>query len=293
MRCGSVLADAWTIAWVLSVIAATCWITQESLECSSHECSPLSPTRLDDSAVVWDEHYEPFLFTSFCNIPRLDARQLTRDEFEQQFLDKRPVILSHAVNNSRFRRLVQKGPLLKAYGDSFITLSSANRNSYAKKEERLRKYVEAYIHRPQQINVSGADSWYHFGDNKHDEWSDVFRQYIRPSTFTFGPYSSLSFGIGSSGSGVPFHTHGHVFAEVFYGKKRWWLQEPHPHLEPRFNGDESSLAWLLNVYPTLTEDERPRLHECVCDVGDMLYIPGLWHHATLNLGQTVFMSIFV
>jgi hypothetical protein len=31
---------------------------------------------------------------------------------------------------------------------------------------------------------------------------------------------SLSFGMGGDGSGVPFHRHGHVFAEVLHGHKR-------------------------------------------------------------------------
>jgi ribosomal protein L16 Arg81 hydroxylase len=221
----------------------------------------------------------------------MNAAALSRSEFEAKFLEKQPVILRNVANNSYFAQLVQKASLLQNFGDSLITLSSANRNSYAKREETLRRYVEGYIHVPQSLNASGADSWYHFGDNKHDEWSDVFRHYVLPAKYTFGPYSSLSFGIGSSGSGVPFHTHGHVFAEVFYGRKRWWLQAPHS--EPRFDGDQSSLYWLTHVYPTLSPEEKGRLMECVCDVGDMLYIPGLWHHATLNMGQTVFMSIFV
>jgi hypothetical protein len=144
---------------------------------------------------------------------------------------------------------------------------------------------------PQQVNASGADSWYHFGDNKFSEWDVLFRQYKRLHRYTFSPHSSLSFGIGSSGSGVPFHTHGHVFNEVLHGRKRWWLAEPRH--EPRFNGDESTLWWLHNVFPSYSEAERSQLHECTCTAGEALYVPGLWHHATLNLGQTVFMANFV
>ncbi len=41
--------------------------------------------------------------------------------------------------------------------------------------------------------------------------------------------TALSFGLGGSGSGVPFHTHGPVFAEVSHGQKvSFSLPFPHP-----------------------------------------------------------------
>lgn len=171
-------------------------------------------------------------------------------------------------------------------------MSTANKNSYAKREMRLSTYVNTVVSMPVTVAMLGNETWYHFGDNKHLEWEDVFGHYVRPRHYRFGPYESLSFGLGASGSGVPFHTHGHVFAEVFYGRKRWWLVPPTAP-NPRFDGDESTLSWLVKVYPTWNRTERAALMECVCEVGDLLYIPGLWWHATLNIGETVFMSVFV
>ena len=50
-------------------------------------------------------------------------------------------------------------------------------------------------------------------------------EYQRPPFFNCSSdaVGALSFGFGGSGSGVPFHTHGPVFAEVLYGAKvrRW------------------------------------------------------------------------
>ncbi|VDM70413.1 unnamed protein product [Strongylus vulgaris] len=45
----------------------------------------------------------------------------------------------------------------------------------------------------------------------------------------------------SLGTGVPFHFHGPVFAEIIYGSKRWFL---YPFEErPEFEPDHSTLEW--------------------------------------------------
>ena len=265
-----------------------------------------------------------------CNIPKVDARTLSREAFEDEYLERAPVVLLHATDTAAFRKAVQKEALLAKFENFSVTLSSANRHSYAKREVPLGVYVREMMGKggPQRLDAKGSDTWYHFGDNKHDEWRDVFDHYEKPSKYIFGPFASLSFGIGASGSGVPFHTHGHVFAEVFYGRKRWYLA-PWEH-EPPSDPDESTLQWLSHTYPTMDIDglmetvaatgegeagdkddvfdvrsdvssPKPRrsgtpvyqFYECTLRAGEMLYIPTRWHHSTLNLGETVFMSVFV
>jgi hypothetical protein len=83
------------------------------------------------------------------------------------------------------------------------------------------------------------------------------------------PLAYLSFGAfhrnsianteGASGSGVPFHTHGAVFAEVLYGRKRWFLVEP--KAKPTYNPDETSLRWLTSVQPSLSKDHA-KIFDC-------------------------------
>jgi hypothetical protein len=250
-------------------------------------------------AAGWDPTDVQQVDASFCNIPRVPMNELSRDAFRETYLERAPVILLGAPNSDNtFANLVHREYLLEHFGNHSVTLSSANRNSYDKLETPLRVYLDRQKHmRPQPLHADGASTWYHFGDNKHEEWNDVFQHYERPTKYTFGPHTSLSFGIGPAGSGVPFHTHGHVFNEVLYGKKRWWLQAPMDNLEhddgPRFDPDASSLQWLHRVRPTYSASEVSALHECVCVPGETLYIPSFWHHATLNIGETVFMASFV
>lgn len=225
-----------------------------------------------------------------CDIDRVSAAELTPEAFREAYLEQRPVILVNATNWTTFAAMTAKRVLLYCFGDFDVTLSTANKNSYQKTETTFRHYVRALME-PQSLSASGVGTKYFFGDNRHGEWQALFSHYIQPSSYIWSKHASLSFGVGGSGSGVPFHTHGHVFAEVFHGAKRWFLQRPGP--EPRFDPDESSLRWTTYVRPTFSAAEEADILDCVCRPGDLLYIPSFWHHSTLNLGDTVFMSTFV
>jgi hypothetical protein len=76
-----------------------------------------------------------------------------------------------------------------------------------------------------------------------DRSLQLLSEYIRPPLEDSERKGSLSFGIAGSGSGVPLHRHGHVFAEVLYGRKRWFLFAPDE--EPEFDPDASTLQWFV------------------------------------------------
>ena len=67
------------------------------------------------------------------------------------------------------------------------------------------------------------ETFYLFGDNDWGDWVNFTEHYVRPPWNYSGREPFYSFGIGGSGSGVPFHTHGAVFAEVIFGRKRWFF----------------------------------------------------------------------
>eukprot|EP01026_Neomeris_dumetosa_P078475 TRINITY_DN84912_c0_g1_i2.p3 TRINITY_DN84912_c0_g1~~TRINITY_DN84912_c0_g1_i2.p3 ORF type:complete len:135 (-),score=6.29 TRINITY_DN84912_c0_g1_i2:167-571(-) len=101
---------------------------------------------------------------------------------------------------------------------------------------------------------------------------------------------AFSFGIGHSGSGVPFHIHGHGFSEVIHGQKRWILFPP--QMRPNFDPNESSFWWLKHYFPNLSAQEKAMMQDCIIGPGELLYFPSEWWHATINLGETVFVSSF-
>jgi hypothetical protein len=137
----------------------------------------------------------------------------------------------------------------------------------------LREYLSD-LFAPQDIENPANNSWYLFGDNDHKEWRSVFAAYKQPEYILAherlsGFEAALSFGIGASGTGVPFHVHGPKFSEVLWGRKRWFLTPR--NLKPDFSPDETTLRWLRT---------------------EALYFPDHWWHATLNIGESVFMSTF-
>ena len=110
---------------------------------------------------------------------------------------------------------------------------------------------------------------------------------------------------------MPLHTHGAVLAETIYGRKRWMLYPP--DARPKFDGDESSYLWALRAVPdfglcatnpwihviheqhldrTCSQDRHEMLM-CTLHPHEVLFIPALWYHATLNLDETVFISLFL
>jgi len=234
----------------------------------------------------WDHDSMSFLYTTRCNIDRRDFTELTAEGFFSQYSTKRPVILLNVVDNSKFRHLCQKELLLRDYGHLNIVLSTANTHSYEKMQVPFVTYIEEMM--GPQKNQTGADTWYHFGNNDYAAFAPLFQHYQIPKEIITA-HHTFSFGAGGSGSGVPFHTHGPVFAEVLYGQKRWFLKAPGE--SPKFDPDENMQDWVEKVYPEWKYDES--LLECVLQHDEMLFLPPYWWHATLNIGQTVFMSTFV
>lgn len=71
------------------------------------------------------------------------------------------------------------------YGDTKVTLSSANAQSYAKQVRTLRDYLDTGIE-PVTVGAEplGNETFYLFGDNNYDEqggWTNFTQHYVRPT----------------------------------------------------------------------------------------------------------------
>ena len=222
-------------------------------------------------------------------LPELGADDHAR--FFAEFWDRRPVILRGATRslNARFRHETSPGELVRNWGNATLLLSTANTASYDKTRVSLRDYVE-HMMGPQNETRLGRDTLYQFGDQTSDLDGFLALYDPLPAKWTARVNSTaLSFGLSGTGTGVPFHMHGAVFAEVLHGRKRWFVTAPSD--KPDFDGSQTTLFWFKHVLPMLSN--RNTILDGICEVGDLLYLPSFWYHATLNIGQTVFMSSFV
>uniref|UniRef100_A0A8C5WYH9 Jumonji domain containing 8 n=1 Tax=Laticauda laticaudata TaxID=8630 RepID=A0A8C5WYH9_LATLA len=141
----------------------------------------------------------------------------------------------------------------------------------------------------EQESILYSETLYFFGDNNFTEWGFLFKKYNPPPFRIPGTTGAYSFGIGGSGSGVPFHWHGPGFSEVIFGRKHWFLYPPEK--TPAFHPNRTTLSWFLDKYPSLSPWEKPL--ECTIHPGEVLYFPDHWWHATLNLDTSVFISTFL
>ena len=167
------------------------------------------------------------------------------------------MVIVNSNPNTEFAELCKRRALLHRYNDTDVILSSANTFSYEKKHVSFQEYLDTMLE-PVTLENVAAKTWYHFGDNKYEEWLNFTDHYTRPA-YNYSRDPFFSFGIGASGSGVPFHTHGAVFAEVLYGRKRWFLLEP--RAKPTYDPDETSLRWLTSVHPALPK-QHPKIYDC-------------------------------
>ena len=105
----------------------------------------------------------------------------------------------------------------------------------------------------------------------------------------------LSFSVGHSGSFVPFHKHSPhcrgAIAEVLRGRKRWFMTPD--HLPPKLDINTSIFKWYHDIVQQGGHELPEGVETCVAKPGDLLFVPPEWWHATLNLGETVFMSKFL
>ncbi|KAL4240024.1 Cupin superfamily protein [Mactra antiquata] len=225
-----------------------------------------------------------------CNIDIIDVQthRFSQEDFIENYAYKKPVIIRRATNNKKLQDMCTKDKLLQRYGDHVVRLSSANTHSYRKRDVTLNHYVEE-IMKPQTLDMLGNETFYWFGDNDYDKFSELFDTYIPPPFDLPSMTGVYSFGLAASGTGVPFHFHGPGFAEVIIGRKRWFLYPPDK--QPNFNPDKTTLHWLKEEYNNLSLEEKPL--ECTMSEGEAIYFPDRWWHGTLNIDTSVFISTFL
>lgn len=94
---------------------------------------------------------------------------------------------------------------------------------------------------------------------------------------------SVHYYLGGKWSGAPFHIHSDALNLAVSGKKKWWVVTPRSavwskrHIREYAEGGKGG--------PAGSED-RPM--ECVQRGGDLVYVPGDWGHAAMNLEDETF-----
>jgi hypothetical protein len=85
------------------------------------------------------------------------------------------------------------------------------------------------------------------------------------------------FYLGASGTGAPVHFHGHAVNSLAYGEKKWTLFPP----QDAFYSTIPAAEFVLRD-PHVKEGTT-----CTQYGGDLMFVPALWGHGTLNMKQSI------
>ena len=250
----------------------------------------------------WDERLDQ----RFCPLParcEVDFHtKLSDEEFEVQYREKRPVVLSDLTDAWRSRRsdawsrrhfITKYGKLQVGVGESAEIVSHAGTSPN-------RTTLETYVLKDKAEGHYAFDGDF-FGQS--DLASDMLNdcqplpQSIRRLVGKFANGTTRSqryLGLGRLGSGVGWHSHIEGWLFQLRGNKRIFLYPPHifPPLEmPSYRNQQD---WINEILPRLFEPPITNPpQQVILRPGDTLYIPSGWHHATLNCGDAVSLAIQV
>lgn len=90
---------------------------------------------------------------------------------------------------------------------------------------------------------------------------------------------------GEHNSGVSFHSHSDSWNALFAGTKQWFLYPPNIRPSKEYPIYHGQLNWNQEVLNTLENQDKPL--ECIQNAGDVVFIPEMWYHATVNMGETI------
>jgi hypothetical protein len=250
------------------------------------------------------------LDSELCTIPRVPAAQVSPERFEREFRGQRPVILQGLSRDERWtiHRRWQKKELLAKYGERMVAV---RRQGDAADQQRqnnglggtlqitLAEYVAqqfdaAPVPASAALNSKALEDVTYQFDRTFMNVSapEMKRDFHTPRHFaglTSDAKQDPLFFLGPRGSGVGFHRHGEAWNVVAHGRKRWFLYPPEWRSDLLgVNPDQAldGLGWLRTFYPQVQSTDAAPM-ECIQEAGDVAYMPELWHHATLNVQDTV------
>lgn len=235
---------------------------------------------------------------SICDIDRLDEPP-NNAEFLEKYWRKKPVLIRNYTGRywPRTSRW-SKRFLFEEFGgrevDSFD--SGTNDVTYTTwKPRKLHQFLQSEV--CQNRSLTSAEQLhqeYVFDrDGIFSAVPELLNDYNHPpmieKLFDEHIHERFSryFLVGSSMSGINFHSHTDAYNGLVSGRKRWLIYDHRRVREPPHRA-YGTLRWLREVLPRVAAEEAPL--QCMQEPGDLIYVPqGFWH-ATINLGQSIGVS---
>eukprot|EP00163_Fabomonas_tropica_P025616 TRINITY_DN446_c0_g2_i11.p1 TRINITY_DN446_c0_g2~~TRINITY_DN446_c0_g2_i11.p1 ORF type:complete len:670 (+),score=96.30 TRINITY_DN446_c0_g2_i11:180-2189(+) len=254
--------------------------------------SPLKPDRGQWS---WSEQTP--LDIDYCDFDVVQAKDLTMERFISDYHSvARPVVIRGLTNEWPAWSRWTREHFHERYGNvSLMTGPIPYANEYGRPTEsevmEVREFIEEMEEGTPDVFDSKLDKttepWILFDQGMSTEQPEFLADYRTPSYFRLcGQYTRPQISVGSYGSGAPFHSHVSAWNAVIYGRKRWFVVPPGVAKLRDVETSQQPLSWFQDGnYQQLRE--AGDVQECVQHAGDVVFVPRLWSHATINLVDTV------
>jgi hypothetical protein len=139
------------------------------------------------------------------------------------------------------------------------------------------------------------------GSSSSSSWVDAMREELGEELRSRmgSSEAELLLSIGQSGAGLPRHSHGAAWLASIVGSKFWVL---HPPTAEGGAPEFASLPFSAGMWLKRLADlgapgahwdgdggapSQQRVEWCVQRPGEVMVLPPFWHHATINIGETI------
>eukprot|EP00163_Fabomonas_tropica_P028400 TRINITY_DN5766_c0_g1_i1.p1 TRINITY_DN5766_c0_g1~~TRINITY_DN5766_c0_g1_i1.p1 ORF type:complete len:437 (-),score=100.21 TRINITY_DN5766_c0_g1_i1:235-1545(-) len=250
-----------------------------------------------DESLTWKGRTDASASDVPCAFDTIEWKDLDRQNFFTNYFAKAPLVIRNAIND---------WPAMKTWTKSYfaemndIIVHAGSSNGIVGNDgSGPLNYTLAQFVTEDLRNASNGEPYYVF-DRTHtsQKSSNLFRMipelkthFEVPEYFRNWEYPDKFFLLGKDGSSVGFHKHPDAWNALVHGEKRWFVYPPQwnptPALLKKFPDLPSMphTQWFKEVYPILKPRDKPT--ECVQREGDLIYLPGMWAHATISIGETV------
>lgn len=218
-----------------------------------------------------------------CDIVEVHGPPPSRSEFYRDYvLTSTPVVFRGAARGQRLERAFERGAFLKAYGNDQVDVGAIPYpSSFGVPGQRVTMRAVAEMQQAEEKGSSSASSFtanYAFSTAPPAWQQRLWTDAPLPSFVPLAGQQNaeLQFYLGPGGSGAPMHFHGHAVNSLAYGEKRWFLLPP-----------ADAYYSTLSAAQFVREGHGEAAAQCTQRSGDILFVPSLWSHATLNLRQTI------
>ena len=232
------------------------------------------------------------------NIDRVDGKKLSVEEFQKNYERPRvPVLLTNLVDKWPCYTKWNWDYLANMYSEDIHAGGYTFRmNDYILYMQESHDEQPLYIFDKKFVEKSQKDTL-HNGIDRDVSFDYSVPEFFRDENDLFSvlgserrpDYRWLIAGPARSGSSFHIDPNGtNAWNAVISGRKKWIMFPPHivpPGVYPSNDGGDVAtpvtlLEWFLNFYD-YARDMGAR--ECICNSGELIYVPQGWWHMVLNL----------